>query len=235
MAKRRKPPELIAGPYKPPRVLVDDILFDERHGEAIVRGFTRRLRWPTAKWGRHTMPIVCGELVRVIETESSLAVVYWWETSSTTLHRWKKSLGVGATEGAHRLRVQNTFSDEERSRAVETITGIPHRNAHSAVVRKSWDRRRAEGDPVAWTAGEIALLGTDKDIVIADQIGRSHPAVESKRLALGIPPVCKVAIVCIECGRKFRGDPLGGRGICSAKCKRQRKAGQLRAWQARQG
>lgn len=232
---RRSPPQLIGGPYKPPRVMVGDSIFDERHGEGIVCGFTERLVWPTVKWGKYIMPVVCGDLVRAIGTESVLAVCHWWETSRTTVQVWKRFLEIGSTEGTHQLRVANTFTDTERTRAVRTVTSRSHRVEQSRVLKEAWRRRIAAGDPIAWTDTELALLGTDKDSEIGAKIGRSAAAVETMRLRLNVPPVDSLDLVCVECGKTFQGKPVGGRSICSAECKRLRKAKQLREWRKRQG
>ena len=40
----------------------------------------------------------------------------------------------------------------------------------------------------AWTAEEIALLGTAADAEIAERIGRSRLSVSAQRWQLGIPP-----------------------------------------------
>jgi hypothetical protein len=42
-----------------------------------------------------------------------------------------------------------------------------------------------------WTHDEEALLGTDRDGVIAARLGRTRGAVVQRRLTLGIPPAGK--------------------------------------------
>jgi hypothetical protein len=42
-------------------------------------------------------------------------------------------------------------------------------------------------DKQSWTEREDALLGTDKDRIIAARLGRSSTAVSNRRTKLGIP------------------------------------------------
>ena len=59
----------------------------------------------------------------------------------------------------------------------------------SARRRKFWRHAGPRWTPEngGWAPGEVALLGTDHDEVIAGKVGRSRSAVVSKRLRLGVP------------------------------------------------
>lgn len=115
---------LIGGPYRAPKVTVDDWIMDERYGLVEVGGWTDApISWPRrAKTGKHS-PIVCGDLIRAVRVESGIAVAHHWGVSVTTVWAWRKALGVEHTNpGTARLyRVYKplklTDSVVERGRA----------------------------------------------------------------------------------------------------------------------
>ena len=72
--------KLLYGPYTPPKYrLGDKLLCEYRDRELTVRAITDGLiQWPSAFRGKLLSPIVCGDLVRAIRTESELAVAHHW-------------------------------------------------------------------------------------------------------------------------------------------------------------
>lgn len=187
-----KTTDLIAGPYKPPRVRIGDLLYCERYGKVVVSAFSGRLRWPCCRpKGSHDSLILCGELVRAVETESVLAISYWWTVCDATVHRWRRCLGVGRTNpGTRRLRGQQAkqvFTAERRARAIKTIKGRKNRQKHSKIMLKRWNTNGTMGNYKKWQPNEIALLGKASDEAVAKTIGRSVFAVKRERQALKIP------------------------------------------------
>ncbi len=189
--KRRRPPAddfLIAGPYRRPRVRLGDVLYCERFGEVVVTGFTERLRWPcTRRFGQAT-PILTDELLRAIRTESLIALCAWWEVSTTLAWKWRRLLGVGRSNpGTARIHRMQTFTDRERARGRATRRTPASREKSRRVQAAAWEHARQSGQRRAWTAREIAALGTDTDAKIARRLGRTTVAVHDKRCEQAIP------------------------------------------------
>lgn len=97
-------PELLGGPYRPPACKVGDWLDDERDGLLQVGGWTEApIRWPRRKkTGKHS-PILCGDLVQAVRTESVEAIRYHWGVGATTVWAWRQALGVDTTDGSRRI------------------------------------------------------------------------------------------------------------------------------------
>jgi hypothetical protein len=97
-----------------------------------VGGITDALiQWPCARKGGLRSPIVCGDLVRAIRTESVLAVAHHWGVCDGTVWKWRLALNVAPmTNGSRRLRIDyaaETLTPEVRTKAREAM--------HSADVR----------------------------------------------------------------------------------------------------
>ena len=184
-AKRPTDAKLIAGPYRPPRCRLGDLLYCDRSGEVVVSGFTDRLRWPyTLRYGQ-VSPILCGDLVRAVRIESAKAVAYWWGVSRQLVFRWRRSLDVPRiTPGTRRLRRMQTFSDIERRRSSRRRKSADSRAKSSRVAYARWHRDGRFGRYRRWSRREIRLLGTDTDAGLAQRIGRTVVAVTQKRREL---------------------------------------------------
>jgi len=115
--------DLIAGPYRSPACRVGDWLDDERAGKVQVGGWTDApIAWPRRKkTGRHS-PILCGDLVRAVRTESVAAIMHYWGVSAGTAWAWRKALGVDTTDGSRRIARRGVPADAAvrgRERAAE--------------------------------------------------------------------------------------------------------------------
>lgn len=238
--KRSKRPDthtLVGAPYRPPRVRLGDAMFCEWCGEVIVTGFMGRdpLRWPChTHRRRYVQPIVCGDLVRAVETEATTTVAYWWQVSRHVVLAWRRVCGVsGDTPGSAFRRRENTFLPRERARGSAVRQSEEQRSLQSELTRATAAARRAAEDTALWSEEELALLGTDTDRRIARLVGRSVDAVERARARYGIPAARErgILVTCLECGRQFRSKRPGqgeGRALCSDECRRARKATFLR-------
>jgi hypothetical protein len=90
-------PALIAGPYRPPRIKMGQLLYDFEYGDLRICGISDSpIQWPLGRTsnGRRAMPIVYGDLVKAVRIESVLAVMHHWGVSRTTVLKWRKLLGV---------------------------------------------------------------------------------------------------------------------------------------------
>ena len=118
------PPQLL-GDYTPPNVEKGDWLFCEFRGTVQVGGHTDApIPWPRLlKTGLH-VHIMCGDLIKAIQTESSLAIQYWFGVSRGTVSNWRRALGVGRnTLGTFKLAqemidVRMTEEEKERGRTL---------------------------------------------------------------------------------------------------------------------
>jgi hypothetical protein len=126
--------KLLYGPYKMPICkLGEKLLCEYRDKELSVKGITDGLiQWPSAFRGKVLSPIVCGDLVRAIRTESEMAVAHHWGVCKETVRQWRRALNVPRmTNGSLRLVMdyasEKIFTPEAITRAKETL--------HSAEVR----------------------------------------------------------------------------------------------------
>ncbi|MGE4293332.1 MAG: hypothetical protein AB7E32_14120 [Desulfovibrio sp.] len=143
---------LIGGPYRAPDVEIGDWIMDARFGLVPVGGWTNALiPWPRrAKAGRHSL-ILCGDLIRAVETESGIAVAHHWGVSVHTVTNWRRTLDVSHTnagtarlyqaykpaklpeEAAERGR-EAAKSDEARAKLSAAKSGKPaHPNTLAAL------------------------------------------------------------------------------------------------------
>lgn len=104
--------KLIGAPYTPPAVRRGDWLDDERYGAVEVGGWTSApIVWPRRKkTGRHS-PILFGDLVRAVRTESVEAICHYWGVGQTTVWAWRQALGVDTTEGSRRIARRGVPAD----------------------------------------------------------------------------------------------------------------------------
>lgn len=97
-------PTLIGGPYVPPEIPPSGVMFCEMRGTVIAKKYTDApIPWPRVnKTGKHS-PVLCGDLIRAVQTESEIAVAYHWGVGVVTVWKWRKALGVGrVTPGTSR-------------------------------------------------------------------------------------------------------------------------------------
>jgi hypothetical protein len=100
---------LLYGPYKPPKCRLGEKLFCEyRDREVRVKRITDApIQWPAARRSYRQAPIVCGDLVRAIRTESEIAVAYHWGVRYFTFWKWRQALDVPRmTNGSRRLVIE---------------------------------------------------------------------------------------------------------------------------------
>ena len=88
---------LVYGPYRTPKVSINGRLKCRINGTVRVCGFSSGpITWPLGRVGHggRGAYVVCGDLARAVETESSTAIQYWWKVSIGTVTRWRGALGV---------------------------------------------------------------------------------------------------------------------------------------------
>jgi hypothetical protein len=133
---------------------------------------------------------VDDELARAVRCETAQAIQYWWGVKSDTVWRWRKAFGVtiknnpgsyrllrAAAEAGHQALRERVWTAEERERQGERT-----RRLNLARHLRPGPHRHP-----AWTAEQIALLGTTPDEEVAAKVGRSVAAVRLKREKMGIP------------------------------------------------
>jgi hypothetical protein len=210
---------LLFGPYRTPRCRVGGWLTCQLRGQDVrVGGMTDApIIWPYVhKKGRPSL-ILCGDLVRAVKRESASAVGHQWGVSQSTVHQWRKALGVPRwTIGTSRLILHRILQNRKLSgtpqarakmrRAWKNRTPAPEflaaaRKAAKGPKSEDWKRRTAQRMRKEWASGqrqghpaghpwkdrELKLLGTQPDDVVARKVGRSLGAVQRQRWRLGIP------------------------------------------------
>src|SRR5271157_3784523 len=96
------------GPYFPPECRIGDRLPCQYRGrEVVVGGMTDApIQWPYAKKQGHHSCVVCGDLIRAVQSESEIAVAYHWGVTPETVKHWRRALGVPRmTDGSRKLAV----------------------------------------------------------------------------------------------------------------------------------
>ena len=133
--------KLLYGPYVVPECKLGDKLHCEYRGrELTVKGMTDGLiQWPCTRRSRAKSPIVCGDLVRAIRTESAVAVAHHWGVRRKAVWKWRKALGVPPmTNGSRRLRIEYAaehFTPEFRAKSRAAMHS-PEVRAKLSAARK---------------------------------------------------------------------------------------------------
>ena len=133
--------KLLYGPYVVPKCSPGDTLPCEYRGQEVtVNGMTdARIRWPSARRNNRWSPILCGDLIRAVRTESAQAVAYHWGVSDSVVGRWRRALNVGRMpNGSRRLRIEYaaaTFTPEVRAKGKEAMHS-PEVRAKLSALRK---------------------------------------------------------------------------------------------------
>jgi hypothetical protein len=131
--------------------------------------------------------LVDEELARAVRCESSLAIQCWWGVSPFTVWHWRKAFGVSQfNEGSARLRRELNVGLAEQNRG-RKLTAVEVERRQRTAVELNLGRNLIPGyHGTWWSAEELALLGTDRDAVIAANIGRTPEAVRRMRRRQGI-------------------------------------------------
>lgn len=202
---------LLYGPYEPPLVK-RGFLVDAVRGKVRFGTFSNgRIPWPKAKrQGKSGSGgfILCGDLLRALERESSPAISHHWGVSHSTVSNWRRALELkGRTAGAQRLvdlGVELARLPQSRKKISEAARGrtlSPARKSKLfAGIREGWrerfEARRAayrrtgrfpkatKSDP--WIPEEEKLLPKLSAAELARVIGRSAGSIRAHRLLLGI-------------------------------------------------
>ena len=181
--------KLLFGPYEPPKVQIGDQLIDELRGPVVVGTWSKGpIPWPCIRTAGRSAFVLCGDLVKAVKNESSLAIQHWWGVSPSTVHRWRKSMGIDQyNEGT--LRLHRDWKPEKIS-AKDAARG--QRKGASPESRAKMTRMvRARGyyqhSQRIWTPEEEALLGTMPDPAVAEKLGRPLKTVGMWRRRIGIP------------------------------------------------
>ncbi len=133
--------KLLYGPYNAPKCrLGDKLLCEYRDREVTVKGMTdARIPWPLTRTNNRWSPILCGDLVRAVRTESSLAVGHHWGVHHVTVWKWRRALGVPPmTNGSRRLRIEyaiETLTPEVRAKG-KAAMHTPEVRAKLSAARK---------------------------------------------------------------------------------------------------
>jgi hypothetical protein len=141
--------KLLFGPYRMPRCQLGGALKCLMRGKVAVRGIHEALiQWPYTlqKRGGRPLLILCGDLARAVRRESEVAVAHWWGVSETTVWKWRKELGVPASNtGTSSLRSrwapESVQSEKANTRRAPTLTS-PERAAKIAAAKRGKARPR---------------------------------------------------------------------------------------------
>jgi|SRR5579864_6124697 len=186
---------LLAGPYHPPALRKGDRAFRLfRDTDVVITSWTdARISWPRCRaieQAGGSGLLVDEELARAVRTESVVAIKYWWRTSKNAVQNWRRALGVTrkGNPGTMRL-VKAQAARKAKLFRGRRLTPEQVEQRRQSAIRLNLVQcltPQSHRNPPAWTAEELALLGTDSDDVIAQRIGRTANAVRIMREQLGI-------------------------------------------------
>jgi hypothetical protein len=133
--------KLLYGPYVAPRCALGDKLPCEYRGrEVTVKRISEApVQWPCTRGKSRPSPILCGDLIRAVRTESEIAVAYHWGVGYPTVWKWRRALNVSRmTNGSRRLRIEyaaETLTPEVRAKGKEAMHS-PDVRAKLSVLKK---------------------------------------------------------------------------------------------------
>ena len=83
--------KLLYGPYMAPKCAVGDrVPCNCRGREVTVTGMTDApIPWPCTRGNGRPCPVLYGDLIRAVRTESALAVAYHWGVCHSTVGQWR--------------------------------------------------------------------------------------------------------------------------------------------------
>jgi Ni/Co efflux regulator RcnB len=127
------------GPYTTPRYKYGSVVMDELRGEVtLVETSSAKIPWPIGTRGRAKTLVLYKDLARAVRRESNQAVAYWWGVTPQTVTKWRKALGVLATnEGTSAVRSE-LITPAKKKRFVEAVRPTlrsPKRRAKIAAAR----------------------------------------------------------------------------------------------------
>jgi hypothetical protein len=205
---------LLFGPYSPPAIK-RGYLVDVVRGKLPFSHFSNgRIPWPIAKKpGPHGSGgfILCGDLVRALNSESGPAIAYHWGVSPATVTNWKTAVGAPAlTKGAAELakigrslarlpEVRSRMSKAARKvrlsnpRKKELMLGSKNRHRKLASERRKAFRQTGRFPRAAaktpWITEEEKFLGTQPVAHLAQLLGRTQNAIIARHSFRKIPVV----------------------------------------------
>ncbi len=134
---------------------------------------------------------VNATLERAVRTESDAALRHWFGLSPSAAHSLRVWAGVewhDTTSGTRRAKKAAADPVAAVTRGAELPDEACDRRAENAKRLKLIEHAQAKRWPDGWTPEKDAMLGTLPDGEVAKQVGKSWPAVQARRVKLGIPP-----------------------------------------------
>jgi len=132
-----------------------------------------RISWPRCRAIDQTGGsglLVDEELARAVRTESALAIKHWWGVSKNAVQNWRRALGVTrkGNPGTMRLVKARAARNAKAFRG-RRLTPEQVEQRRQAAIRLNlvqYLKAHPPSNPPAWTAKELALLGTASDDAI---------------------------------------------------------------------
>jgi hypothetical protein len=203
---------LIHGPYEPP-LFKNGVLFDAVRGWVEFAKYSNgRIPWPKfRKQGPRGSGgfVLCGDLLRALEQESTPAICYHWDVCAGTVLQWRRALGLKGrmSPGAQRMvdigvdlckrpesQAKLVASAETREMSAEGREAIRQsvlqrlERKHAARLayyqRTGKFRRAGPSDP--WLPQEEKLLKKHSTRELMAILGRTWEAIQSHRRKLNI-------------------------------------------------
>ena len=144
------------GPYSIPSGygIGDTISCAYRGRDVLIGGITDApVQWISIRKTGKPFVILCGDLIRAVQTESEVAVAHNWGVDKETVRKWRRALGIGRmTAGttqvfrtlfesripedvAERGRIKSR-SKASRQKMISSKTGQPmHENTRKALLK----------------------------------------------------------------------------------------------------
>lgn len=130
------------------------------------------------------------EMLRLLGTDKDAVLAERWGTTAKTVSLKRKALHVPAfghvqwTDSMLARLGTEVDADLAREWGISKASVIARRQELGIAAIGA--AAGAKGQPFDWTDSAVALLGTDSDVRIAEQLGLSRLSVYNARMARGI-------------------------------------------------
>ncbi len=158
------------GPYSMPQGfgIGDTIACAYRGRDVVIGGITDApVQWFMIRNTGKPFVILCGDLIRAVQTESEAAIAHNWGVNKTTVWKWRKALDVGRMNSGTTLVFRTLFE----SRIPEEVIEKGRRKSRSKASRQKMIRSKT---------GQAMHENTRKALLKAVK----HPKSQSHREAL---------------------------------------------------
>ena len=184
------------GPYSMPHGygVGDTIPCEYRGRDVVIAAITDSpVQWFKIRKDGKPFVILCGDLIRAVQTESEAAIAQHWGVNKETVRKWRRALNVGRMTNGNKLIFRNLFqsrvtpemakmgrsksrSNESRQKMIDSKLGQPMHERTRKALLKAVKRPKSQSHREAMSLAHKARGTRPPDN------GRPWTKAEEKRL-----------------------------------------------------